>query len=169
MVVLIGFQYAGKSTLGAGLAQVRGCAFIDTDRLIEEAYQAVHHQPQHVREIFRQHGEAYFRLLEKEVIQRLPNKVGVIATGGGSVLDPMNVCILRGHGPLVYLRAGVDLLYTRAQEKRGSRFSTRSAFEACYAERSSLYAGIADSTIDVEDKTLDDLVLLIQQGVHYGQ
>lgn len=169
MTVLIGFQNVGKSTLGAKLAQARACVLVDTDRLIEEAYLTTHHQQKSVREIFSEQGEHYFRMLEKKVIQTLPQRESVIATGGGSVLDPINVSALRVHGALIYLRASVDLLYTRAQETGGSRFGTRSAFESCYAERASVYEHIADRTIDVEEKTLSELVLLIQEGVKDGQ
>lgn len=82
--VLLGPMGAGKSTVGALLARRLGCELVDTDvRIAQETGRSV-------QQIFAEDGEAAFRRLEREVVQRLLNdpSARVIALGGGAVLDP---------------------------------------------------------------------------------
>lgn len=84
LVVLTGFMGTGKSTTGAALADALGVDFVDTDAEIESA-----HGP--IPEIFAAQGEDHFRALEREVITSVALRTsGVIATGGGLILDPEN-------------------------------------------------------------------------------
>jgi shikimate dehydrogenase len=106
-VVFIGFRGTGKTTAGTILAGMLGMPFLDTDRLIEER------AGQRIPVIFRQQGEAAFRELEREAIASLPPDGVVVGTGGGAVLDPVNVERLR-RGSLVFLlQAGEETLSRR--------------------------------------------------------
>jgi shikimate kinase len=81
-VVLVGPPGAGKTTTGRALAALLGVPFRDTDSDVETA------AGMPVAEIFFQHGEAHFRELERAAVAAaLDQADGVVALGGGSVLD----------------------------------------------------------------------------------
>lgn len=98
----------GKTTIGRKLAVRLGYRFIDTDHQIEREQNA------RVKDIFADHGEAYFRELETDLLKRLV-KVNntVIATGGGILTTPGNIEIVRKIGISVYLKACVDDIFER--------------------------------------------------------
>jgi shikimate kinase len=109
-LVLTGFMGAGKSTVGALVAESLGWRFIDLDQAIETAC------GQSVSEIFRDHGEAYFRARERESIEQLREAARVVlALGGGAVEDPVNLSsLLNSPGTcLVYLDAPLSELLAR--------------------------------------------------------
>src|ERR1700728_1331163 len=79
-LILTGFMGAGKSTVGAILAQELGWRFIDLDEVIEATSQRT------VAEIFRDHGEADFRRREQQAVQQLSDEEEIVlALGGGTV------------------------------------------------------------------------------------
>jgi len=92
LVVLLGPPGAGKSTVGALLAQRLGTTLLDTDAVIEERVGA------RVADIFVDRGEAYFRALEREVVlAALAEHEGILALGGGSVTNDDVRAALTGH------------------------------------------------------------------------
>ena len=148
-VVLIGFMGTGKSSVGKELASRLGCAFIDLDHKIEQD------TGMRIPEIFATYGEEHFRACEKQAVQEVSSRRGmVIATGGGTVKDPENVKLLRQRGAIVCLTADVDTILARTS-RRGNRpvldhadqGDRRKAIEALMAERKELYAQ-ADYTVD---------------------
>lgn len=121
-IVLAGFMGAGKSTVGPLLAQALGWRFIDLDHVIEIACAKT------VAEIFRDHGEAYFRRREKEAAERVLNERSVVlALGGGSLEDPETLSALLSCAAtcMVFLDAPLPELLARIQggdsEKGGDR------------------------------------------------
>ena len=107
-LVLIGYRATGKTSVGARLAEVLHCPFVDLDQvLVREAGRSV-------AGIVAQGGWAEFRRLEKELVARYRNTRGqVLATGGGVVLDPDNVAALRENGILIWLTAAPDAIQAR--------------------------------------------------------
>ncbi len=79
-LVFIGPMAAGKSKIGRLVARALGVPFLDTDKLVSAA-----HGP--IPEIFAQHGEAAFRLLERQAVSDAVQQESVVALGGGAVLD----------------------------------------------------------------------------------
>lgn len=107
-VYLIGFMGAGKSTVGRILGEALGMEFLDTDRLIVERTGLP------IPEIFSRFGEEYFRTLEREVIEEITGKRGlVVALGGGAPMDDENWCRLQESGVTVYLRESPEVLAAR--------------------------------------------------------
>ncbi|MDQ3886982.1 MAG: shikimate kinase, partial [Actinomycetota bacterium] len=91
-VVLVGPPGAGKSTVGALLADRLGVEFTDADTLI------VARAGRSVSDIFTTDGESVFRALEEEVVaDALGTHSGVLALGGGAVLSERTRAALRGH------------------------------------------------------------------------
>lgn len=106
-LVLVGARGAGKTTVGRHLAERLGTRFLDTDALVEAA------AGRPVTAIFAEEGEAGFRRRERAVCASLADVDGVIATGGGVVLDPANVAALRRHARVIWLAAPPDELAAR--------------------------------------------------------
>ena len=108
-VILVGFMGAGKSTVGRLLARRLGLCFVETDDMITAR------EGTSILAIFAQHGEAYFRAVEAEVLDLLAAKRGhVIATGGGFPCRPGVMERLRTLGTVVWLAADFAALYGRA-------------------------------------------------------
>jgi shikimate kinase len=107
-IVLVGFMGVGKTTTGQLLAKKLKRRFIDLDQEIE----AKSGKP--VSEIFRLHGEEFFREQERLAIRELlPQGNVIIATGGGVMQQPENVDNLKKHGWMVCLEASVDTIISR--------------------------------------------------------
>lgn len=89
-VVLIGFMGAGKTSLGKAVAKLLQVPFLDTDCLIEQSEGLT------INEIFAQKGEAYFRSLETQTVQKLGDRDGrfVLSVGGGLPLRKINQPLL---------------------------------------------------------------------------
>lgn len=99
-VILIGPPGAGKSTVGALLAERLSVGFLDTDASVE----AVAGKP--VSDIFIEDGEQAFRALERRAVAAaVAGHEGVISVGGGAVLDPGTRALLDGRS-VVYLETG---------------------------------------------------------------
>ena len=81
---LVGVMGAGKTTAGRMAASVLGVPFWDTDEMVESDAGAS------IAEIWAKDGEDAFRDLESSVVARLSGEEGIVATGGGAVLDPAN-------------------------------------------------------------------------------
>ena len=111
-IVLIGMMGAGKSSIGRRLASRLGIPFIDADTEIESAAGMT------IPEIFEKHGEPYFRAGEARVMPRLlVNGPQVLATGGGSVMDPQTRALIGQKGISVWLKADIDVLLKRTKRR----------------------------------------------------
>ena len=117
-LVLTGFMGAGKSTVGALVAESLGWQFLDLDQVIEASC------AQTVSEIFRERGEAYFRAKERESIEQvLQARRVVIALGGGAIEDPITLSSLLNSPEtcLVFLDAPMTELLARLRHAPETR------------------------------------------------
>ncbi|MDR2670606.1 MAG: shikimate dehydrogenase [Oscillospiraceae bacterium] len=143
-IVLIGLSGSGKSSLGRQAAEALGLPFVDLDEQIEREAGLC------VRDIFAQHGEADFREREARAVRAAaaaPDP-SVIATGGGAVLRPDNVRLLRETGFLIFLDRPVAHI-ARHMAYDGSRplVSGAQDLEALAARRRPLYEAAAHATL----------------------
>ena len=154
-VVLVGMMGAGKTAVGTVLARKLGVAFLDQDEEIERAANRT------IAEIFRDHGEPFFREKETAVLTRLlQGPPCVLSTGGGAFLSERNRDLIAAQGVAVWLRAELNLLWARVRH-RGTRplLQTENPFETLrqlYAARGPIYALApvhvqAFSTYSIED------------------
>ncbi len=112
-IVLIGFMGTGKSTIGRLLAQKLDFEFVDVDARIEQQAGKT------ITQIFQSAGEEYFRKLEREFAEKLSAGEGqIIATGGGFVLNPQNIALLRPKGFIVSLKASPRVIYERIRNEK---------------------------------------------------
>ncbi len=111
-VVLVGMMGSGKSSVGRRLALALDLPFSDADAEIELAAGMT------VDEIFRMHGEPYFREGEERVIRRLlQGGPQVLATGGGAVISAQTRDRIAKSGISIWLNAPVDLLLQRVSRR----------------------------------------------------
>lgn len=105
---LVGFMGTGKSTVGRQVARQLGFRFLDSDHEIERA------QGQPVAKIFAEVGEAHFRALERGFIENgHPADRCIVACGGGLVVPPGMLELLRSRGVVVCLHAPIETILKR--------------------------------------------------------
>lgn len=114
-IVMVGLMGCGKTSVGRRTAQQLGLPFVDADEAIEQAAGKT------IKEIFDDHGEAYFRDGERRVIARLlRSPPQVLATGGGAFMNAETRAAIAASGVAVWLRAELPLLMRRVL-KRSNR------------------------------------------------
>jgi shikimate kinase len=107
-IYLVGFMAAGKTTLAQGLSRRLGWRAEDVDQLIEARERRT------VAEIFARDGEPYFRAVERQVIYALlPQRHTVVATGGGTFVDPENRAAINTDGLSVWIDVPFEVLLNR--------------------------------------------------------
>ena len=95
---LVGFMGAGKTTVGRALGRRLGWRVEDIDERIESG------ERKSVAAIFTQHGEPYFRQLERQVlVELLPERNVVVATGGGTFAEADNRALMLADGATAWL------------------------------------------------------------------
>ncbi len=156
-VFLVGPMGAGKTTIGKQLANALGLTFKDSDHEIVERTGAS------IPWIFDVEGEEGFRRREREMIDELSAREGlVLATGGGAVLAEENRRHLKERGTVVYLQASIEQLLKRtARDKNRPLLQTedpRAKLEALMAEREPLYRETADIIINTEQRSLKGVI-----------
>ncbi len=115
-IVLTGFMASGKSTVGKAIAKKLNMIFYDTDMIIEEQ------EGKSISDIFSDSGEKYFRELENKLAIALKtSENAVIATGGGFVINPQNIELMRQNGVIVNLKTTPEIIINRLETQRGTR------------------------------------------------
>ena len=143
-IVLIGMPGCGKTTLGKISADKLHKKFTDTD---DEIIKRIN-MP--IADYFAKHGEESFRRIESEVIKEISAcQSSVIATGGGAVLNPDNIRLLKENGTVVFIDRPLEKLVTTADRPLSS---SRELLEKRYKERYGLYCAAADIKIDAVDE-----------------
>ena len=153
-VVLVGPMGAGKSTVAALLASHWGVRARDTDEDIEAA------EGRPISEIFVDDGEAYFRDLERvAVAEALRAHPGVLALGGGAVLDPGTREALRGH-TVVFLQVGLSEAVKRVGLGAGRPLllgNVRARIKALLDERTPVYREVATFEVNTDGRAPEDV------------
>lgn len=164
-ITLCGLPTSGKTTIGMMLATELNWNFIDSDSLIEKAYQKKNGKLLSYRQIARAHGEAYFRALEEEQLATLTSsniRQTVIALGGGSLGHGSYRSKLQRLGYMVYLKASIDILWTRITERGLPSYlplcDPFSAFETIMKAREPFYTESAQVVIETDHLSTKQIV-----------
>ncbi|AGL19449.1 Shikimate kinase [Actinoplanes sp. N902-109] len=153
-MVLVGPPGAGKTTVGSAVARLLGVEFADTDHLVEER------AGKPIPEIFFDDGEPAFRALEREVIgSALSSFGGVLALGGGAILDPGTRDALRPY-PVVFLSVELSDAVKRVGLGAGRPLlsvNPRATLKFLMEERRPLYASVAAHTVATDGRAPEEI------------
>jgi shikimate kinase len=150
--VLIGPPGSGKSTVAARLAQEWGVGAWDTDEDVVAA------SGRAIADIFIDSGEDAFRALERSaVVAALATHAGVLALGGGAVLDPATQADLRDYaahgGAVVFLNVGLATAARRvglAHSRPLLAGNPRRAWALLMEERRATYESLATLIVETD-------------------
>jgi shikimate kinase len=155
-IVLIGFMGAGKSAAGRALARKTRRPRFDTDEIVSARFGLS------IPEIFAAFGEKKFRDAETEALRQFSHETpAIIVTGGGIVLRPVNVQLLRALGMVVNLEADEETLFRRIS-RRATRpllqtENPRATLTGLFRARYALYRGAADASLDTSGLTHEEV------------
>jgi shikimate kinase len=153
---------AGKTTVGRILAETWGVGFRDSDQDVEAA------EGRTVSDIFVASGEAEFRALERAAVaQALAEHDGVLALGGGAVLDASTRERLDGHR-VVFLRVGLS----DAAQRVGLGVArplllgnVRTQLKKFIDERTPVYESVATHVVDTDGLSVHEVVERVRAAV----
>jgi shikimate kinase len=159
-VVLVGPMGAGKTTVAGVLADRWGLVARDTDADVEAR------AGRSVADVFVESGEAEFRRLESEAVAAaLSDHDGVLALGGGAVLDPATRELLAGH-TVVFLRVGLADAVKRVglgSSRPMLLGNVRGRIKALLDERIPVYESVATFAVDTGDRSPDEVAVEIEE------
>jgi shikimate kinase len=158
-LILCGFMATGKSSVGKRLAELLDYEFLDMDTAIE-AEEGIS-----IPQIFSSRGEAAFRALECRMVDRVVGrKRSVIATGGGTVVNPENLEKLKSCGIVINLTADPETILLRAGSgddrpmlREGDRLER---IRTLMKSRAPAYAQ-AHMIVDTSSLSIDEIAQLI--------
>jgi shikimate kinase len=160
--VLVGPMGAGKTTVAALLADAWGVTARDTDSDVEAA------EGRSISDIFVDSGEEHFRTLERAAVARaLDSHDGVLALGGGAVLDPGTRDLLAGHR-VVFLRVGLAEAVKRVGLGSSRPLllgNVRGRIKALLDERTPVYESVATLVVDTDARTPEDVAGEIREAL----
>ena len=151
---------SGKTTVGRILSHLTGDVFVDLDEEI------VRRSGMAIAQIFAMHGEEYCRQMESAILMELASKGGILALGGGAVIDAGSRKLIMKSGTVVYLRASAATLIGRLRDGSASRPLLASAVlddfvPTMLRERSAVYedAHLIIDTDSLTPRQVADLVI----------
>ncbi|MFJ2786369.1 MULTISPECIES: shikimate kinase [unclassified Streptomyces] len=154
LVVLVGPMGSGKSTVGALLAERLGAPYRDTDADIVAA------EGREISDIFVEDGEERFRALERDAVAAaVAGHEGVLALGGGAVLDAGTRALLAGR-PVAYLSMDVDEAVRRVGLNTARPLlavNPRRQWRELMEARRHLYTEVARVVVSTDDRTPEEV------------
>lgn len=159
-VALVGMMGCGKTAVGTALARRLAVPFLDSDAAIVEAANMT------IAEIFERDGEAFFRSREAEVLARLmEGQACVLSTGGGAYLAESNRAVIHAKGVALWLKADVDLLWSRVKHKTTRPLlrtdDPRATLESLARVREPQYAKAELAAEAKPDYSIEDMVEVV--------
>ena len=159
-VILIGPMGSGKTTIGSLLAEKLGLSFRDTDHLIEEQEEKT------VSQIFLDQGEDAFRVIEKRVLrEELLTDGTVLSLGGGAPISIDAQSALRAIAShIIFLDISLSTVAPRIGFNRDRPLllnNPRGQWQTLMEARRPIYEAIADTIINVDDKSEEEIVTIV--------
>ena len=166
-IVLIGFMGAGKTSVASCLAEQFAIPVIETDQEI------VKREGMSIPEIFKAHGETYFRDRESDVFRDVKEgQQMIISAGGGAVLRDENVKNMKENGIIVLLTASPAAILARVRDSKDRPLLNGNMNEdyisSLMEKRRKRYEEVADLVIDTTEKTVPEVCEAIVRNLHAG-
>jgi 3-dehydroquinate dehydratase-2 len=164
-IILIGFMGSGKTTLGLKLSYRMKMPVEDTDKLIEQR------EGKTISDIFKDEGEEYFRDKETELLEEISTRsyARIISVGGGTPVKRENRELLKKCGTVVYLRVKPETVYERLKNDTTRPLlacdDPLSRIRELLDSRSGAYEESADIIVDVDDKSNEEILKKIMDGI----
>lgn len=162
-LVLIGPPGAGKSTVGRLVAQAMGLDFTDTDDVVAERAGRT------ISDIFIVDGEAHFRELEREAVAEALQHPGIVAFGGGAVLDPRTEQDLVASGmPVVFLDVRIADAASRvgfAVNRPLMAVNPRAQWTTLMNDRRPIYTRLATAVVQTGGRTPQDVAAEVARQI----
>ncbi len=159
-IFLIGYRCTGKTTVGRRLAVLTGRRFVDTDDCFTDRHGVT------ITEFVADYGWEAFRKQESVVLDTVSREDGnVVSTGGGIVLKPENVSLMKDRGLVVWLMASKETILDRMSADPASAdfrpgltdYPLQEEIARTLAERTPLYENAMDLSVDTEGMAVEDI------------
>ncbi|WP_414660709.1 shikimate kinase [Horticoccus sp. 23ND18S-11] len=159
---LVGFMGTGKTTVGRAVAQKIAFHLLDSDHEIERL------QGKTIPDIFAQDGEPAFRAMERDFIERgHPAEKTLIACGGGLVVQPGMLELLKTKGVVVCLHASLETILARTSRQRNRPLlaveNPEERIRVLYAAREPIYKQ-SGTVILTDGRPLNDIVAHVMRA-----
>ena len=163
-IILTGFMGTGKTAVGELLAKKLKFEFLDTDLMVEKETGKT------ITDIFEKEGEPVFRSYEKQMVKKALDREGVVvSTGGGAIVDPDNLKLMKEKGLIIGLSASAEAILQRISNM-DTRPLLRSKdqlkkIESLLSHRSPYYRQadkIIDTTMKRIDQTVDEILTVLK-------
>lgn len=150
-IVLTGMRGSGKTTIATLLGKKLGWQVLDTDALIEKTVKMP------LADYIHKNGWPKFRAAEKRIVKKIATKDKVvIATGGGTLMNPENAKLLKKNGFVVLLTAPITVLKKRIAKTTNrpslTGASPTAELKKVWLERKKIYEKIADVKVKSTEK-----------------
>lgn len=161
-IYLVGMMGSGKTSTGRALAQKLSFHFVDLDELICEQARLT------INEIFKRHGEPYFRDCERRLLCEVSNRrKQVVATGGGVVLHPENRALMKKNGTVIYLDSKLETLWERVKDKKDRPLlahpNPKKMLQELFQTRKPLYEEVASDVVITDHKSPEQVAIEISE------
>ena len=155
-IMLIGFMGAGKTTVSRELSILTGRKEIDVDAYIVEK------EGCSINDIFKNHGEEYFRQLETRYLADIQRERGLIVScGGGAVIKDENVKLMKENGVIVLLTALPETIYERVKNSKDRPILNGNMniefITGLMNKRKDRYYEVADIIVETDKKSIKNI------------
>lgn len=149
-LVLIGPMASGKTRIGKRLAKKLGTTFVDTDKLVEAEYGSI-------KSVFANEGEATFRKYERAAVVEALSRAGVVAFGGGAVLDEQTQADIADCAVVSLVTSAdvIGLRLTLSAKRPLLASGGTERWSEIYAERKPLYDRLGKIHVDTSHRPMD--------------
>ena len=155
-IVLIGFMGAGKSTIAGQLKKTFGMEIVEMDQIIAKR------EGMSISDIFKTHGEEYFRDLETKLLIEMQSRRNVvISCGGGVPMRERNVVEMKKNGKVVLLTAKPETILARVRDNHDRPLLENNKNVSFISElmekRREKYEAAADIILETDGKTKQEI------------
>ncbi|MES2094705.1 MAG: shikimate kinase [Actinomycetota bacterium] len=156
-LVLIGPPAAGKTRLGKRIARILGAPFVDTDRRIVARHGAI-------AQIFSEHGERYYRGLERAEVAKALGERAVVALGGGAIIDPVTQADLLAHR-VALITVNPDAVAARLLGGSRPLITGIDTWSELVASRREIYERLATRSWDTSHRPIETIAAEIASWI----